>query len=177
MDNELSEIEGWGDLPYGRHSSMIRDGLVERALTLNLEKWLFSQTRLEYLGQIFDSQRIRKYSSKVKDITDLAVPQNVADLRRFLRMVNHLMKFGTNLAAKTKPVRHLLKKDNAWIWDTAQQDAFQQLKADMASDHALTLYDPEKETTISSDSFGPGAVLMQKQPSGKYGQWHTLADP
>ena len=105
----------------------------------------------------------------------MAVPQNVADLRRFLRMGYHLMKFGTNLAAKTKPVRHLLKKDNAWIWGTAHQDAFHQL----ASDHALTLYDPEKETTISSDdsSFGPGAVLMQKQPSGKYGQWHTLADP
>lgn len=39
----------------------------------------------------------------------------------------------------------------------------------MASENVLALYDPEKETTVSSDasSFGLSAVLMQKQPSGE----------
>ena len=38
----------------------------------------------------------------------------------------------------------------------------------MASEQVLALYDPEKETTVSSDasSFGLGVVLMQKQPFG-----------
>ena len=46
---------------------------------------------------------------------------------------------------------------------------FQQLKADMASEQVIALYDPEKETMVSSDasSFGLGAVLVQKQPSGE----------
>ena len=79
------------------------------------------------------------------------------------------MKFCPNLAKKTKPLRDLLKKESAWLWDPAQQEAFQQLKADMASEQALALYDSEKETMVSSDvsSFGLGAVFMQKQPSGE----------
>ena len=121
------------------------------------------------MGQIIDSDGIRKDPSKVKAITDMAEPQNIADLRRFLGLVNHLMKFCPNLAEKTKPLRDLLKKERAWVWDTAQQEAFQQLKADMASDQVLALYNPEKETMVSSDasSFGLGAVLMQKQQSGE----------
>ena len=39
----------------------------------------------------------------------------------------------------------------------------------MASQQVLALYDAEKETMVSSDasSFGRGAGLMQRQPSGK----------
>jgi hypothetical protein len=33
----------------------------------------------------------------------------------------------------TKPLRELLKVDNAWIWDTAQENAFQQIKHELAS--------------------------------------------
>ena len=74
------------------------------------------------------------------------------------------MKFCPNLAEKTKPLSDLLKKESAWLWGPAQQRAFYQLKEDMASEQVLALYDPEKE---NASSFGLGAVLMQKQPSGE----------
>ena len=65
--------------------------------------------------------------------------------------------------------RPLLREESAWVWGPAQQEAFQQLKPDMASEQVLALYDAEKETMVSSDasSFGRSAGLMQKQPSGK----------
>ena len=125
MDKELSGIEGvkcrMDDIlimgkdqaEHDKRLKQVLDRLVERKLTLNLEKCLFSQSRLQYLGQIIDSDGIRKDPSKIKAITDMAEPQNIADLRRFLGLVNHLMKFCPNLAEKTKPLRDLLKKERA----------------------------------------------------------------
>lgn len=75
-----------------------------RGLKLNLEKYLSSHTRLQYLGQIIDSEGVRKDPSKVQDIVDMAEPQNIADLKRSLGMVNHLMKFCAILDTKTQPL-------------------------------------------------------------------------
>lgn len=83
------------------------DRLVERMLTLNLEKCLFSQTRLQYLGQITDSEGIRKEPSKVKAITDMAEPlAEHCKPETFLR-------FGQQPNEVQKPLRHLLKKESA----------------------------------------------------------------
>jgi len=81
-------------------------------------------------------------------------------------LVNQLTKFCPNLAENAIPSRDLLKKEN---WGPVQQEAFQRLKADMASEQVLARYDREKETLVSADpsSFGLGAGLMQKQPSGE----------
>jgi MFS superfamily sulfate permease-like transporter len=56
-------------------------------------------------------------------------------------MVNQLNKFSPKITELTKPLRELLKVDNAWIWDTAQENAFQQIKHELASSGTLSHYD------------------------------------
>lgn len=87
--------------------------LTKSGLTLNLEKCVFSQIKLSYLGQITDNHGIHKDPAKVKAIDEMAEPTNIVDLRRFLGMINQLMKFCPNLAEMTHPLRDLLKKKNA----------------------------------------------------------------
>ena len=142
--------------------------LKDSGITLNPDKCLFSTSRLQYLGQVIDSNGIRKDPAKVKAITELPEPEDVPDVRRFLGMVNQQMKFLPNLAEMTKPIRDLLKKDTEWIWDSPQKEAFDQLKHELASDEALALYDTEKETIVSADasSYGLGAVIRQRQEDG-----------
>ena len=144
--------------------------LSQANLTLNSDKFEFARAQIEYLGQIVDSSAggIRKDPAKVKAIVDMETPSNVADIRRFLGMVNQLMKFVPNLAEKTKPLRDLLCKDRDWIWGPDQQNAFATLKKDLATPEILALYSPDRETVVSADSssFGLGAVLLQRQSNG-----------
>ena len=55
-------------------------------------------------------------------------PQNVAELRRFLGMINHQQKFIENLSEKTMPLRDLLSSKNEWHWGHAQEESFSRLK-------------------------------------------------
>ena len=160
MDKELTGLQGvlchMDDiLVIGRNKEEHDERLVkvlqrlkDSGITLNPDKCLFSTSRLQYLGQVIDSDGIRKDPAKVKAITELPEPKDVPDVRRFLSMVNQQMKFLPNLAEMTKPIRDLLKKDTEWIWDSPQKEAFDQLKHELASDEALALYDTEKETVI-----------------------------
>ena len=117
MDKELSGIDGVKCLmddilvmgkDQAEHDLRLKhvlDRLVERRLTLNLEKCLFSQSRLQYLGQILKSHEVRKVPSKVKATVDMAEPKETGDLRGFLGLVNHLMKFCPKLAEKMNPLQ------------------------------------------------------------------------
>ena len=89
MDKELFGIEGvkcrMDDIlvvgkdqaEHDRRLEQVLDRLVERRLTLNLQKCLFSQSKLQYLGQILDSQGVRKDLSKVQAIVDMPEPQDM----------------------------------------------------------------------------------------------------
>jgi hypothetical protein len=50
---------------------------------------------------------------KVKAIVGMERPDDISGISRFLGMVNHLNKFSPKITELTKPLRELLKVDNA----------------------------------------------------------------
>ena len=86
-----------------------------------------------------------------------------------LGVSNHLSKFSSNLAEKTKPLCELLNKGNQWVWEEAQQRAFAEVKEALTTSPVLSLFEQKRETVVSADASacGLGAVLLQKEQDGE----------
>ena len=76
---------------------------------------------------------IRPDPDKVSPLHQLPVRRNVADIRSFLGATGFFHERIKDYAAKSAPLRALLKKNTTFLRDSACQQAFEQLKSDLVS--------------------------------------------
>jgi len=157
---------------HNLHLEAVLRRIQSAGITLNKAKCEFGKDTIQFLGHVINAEGVSADPQKITAITKMKSPSSVSELRRFLGMTNQLGKFSPCIAEMTKPLRDLLSKKSVWLWGTDQENAFQQVKQELASNRILIWYDPSAETKISADAsaYGVGAVLLQKSD----GHWKPV---
>lgn len=143
---------------------MVLDIIKESKLTLNLDKCKFLQTNIEYLGYEITNGGIRPGMKKTEAVSNFKEPQNVHELRMFLGLTSYFRKFVRGYALIASDLYKLLKKNQPWLWNSEQQNAFRKLKTILTTRPLLALYDHSAETEVHTDASSKGlaGILLQR---------------
>ncbi len=89
----------------------------------------------------------------------------------FLGLANYCSRFIPDFSTITSPLRQLIQKGVKWSWKTAQQIAFDEVKAAISQDCIMAYYDPKKKTrlTVDASPYGLGAILSNVDEDGTVG--------
>ena len=155
----------WGETEE-IHDRNLR-AVLERARKVNLklktEKCKFKQQEVSYVGHILTKEGVKPDPAKVKDITEMAPPEDVKALSRFLGMVNYVGKFIPKLSEMATKLRELNKQDVLWSWNAENQKAYDAIKEAIAHAPTLKYYNPKQPITLTCDASkaGMGAACLQ----------------
>ena len=136
-------------------------------------------TKVPFIGHIATADGLCVDPDKIRAITEMPPPVDVAAVQRLLGLTQYLSKFLPHLSDLTKPLRELTQRDVIWIWDHAQQQALDSLKKAVTNTPVLRYYNLQEEVTLQCDAsqFGLGATLMQNgQPVAYASRALTSAD-
>ena len=148
---------------------VIMERLQRAKVTINMEKSLFSRPEIVYCGYRVSKHGVAPLTSHTRALLDSPPPSDVRELRSFLGLSGWFAHFIPNYASAVAPMRRLLRKDTAFEWTPEVDEAFRLVKQKIARCSALSLFDPELDTFVTTDASnkGVGGILSQKDARGK----------
>ncbi|KAJ9531768.1 hypothetical protein QJQ45_021918 [Haematococcus lacustris] len=153
---------------HERHLHLTLSLLRQHQLCANLAKCAFWLDTVDFLGHIVSAAGIQPDPTKVKAVLDWPAPQDKHQLRSFLGTANYYRRLLHHHAHRVLPLTDLLRDEQPWRWGEAEQRAFADIKAAMASSPVVRPPDFSLPFTVKTDAslFAIGAVLTQQNSSG-----------
>ncbi|KAJ9511114.1 hypothetical protein QJQ45_013190 [Haematococcus lacustris] len=142
--------------------------LRQHQLYANLSKCAFFLPSMDFLGHIISAAGIHPDPAKIRAMVEWPVPRNLNDLRSFLGSANYYRRLIHHHAHLILPLTNLLKAETPWSWGPEQQEAFERVKAALASNPVVRPPDFSRPFTVKTDAslYAIGAVLSQRDDNG-----------
>ena len=123
-----------------RHLKYVLDMLQKDNLLMNVEKCLFMQKELVYLGFIISQKELKMDPEKVEAILKCPTPKNVFEVRIFHGLASFYRKFMKNFSGICAPIIETVKKDNQpFYWTVTDDRSFNLLKRKVTEKLVLKL--------------------------------------
>ncbi|XP_024177787.1 uncharacterized protein LOC112183656 [Rosa chinensis] len=108
-------------------------------LKMNPAKCVFGVQAGDFLGFIVHQKGIEVPEDKANVVINASPPRTKKELQRLLGKINFLRRFISNSAGKIQPFSPLLKLQgqNEFVWEPKHQEAFDKIKAYLASPPVL----------------------------------------
>ncbi|XP_077137219.1 uncharacterized protein LOC143798198 [Ranitomeya variabilis] len=108
--------------------------LRENSLYAKLEKCVFEQSLLPFLGYIISDSGLQTDPEKVSAVLNWSRPQGSKAIQRFLGFANYYRQFIPHFSTLVTSISALTRKgSNPHIWSSEEDDAFRSLKQAFAS--------------------------------------------
>jgi len=161
-----------------KHLQVVFEKLRSKGLVLNLEKCVFAQPVVEFLGHNISAAGSSPLPSKVSAVQQHPQPSTVKELQHFLGMLNFYRKFIPAAARILKPLTDALKGgpsgSTQLVWSSAMESAFLAAKSGLAAATSLAhpVLDAELALVVDASNTHVGAALQQRRPASDV--WEPL---
>ncbi|GFY22516.1 retrovirus-related Pol polyprotein from transposon 17.6 [Trichonephila clavipes] len=138
-------------------------------LEMKFKKCQFLRRKVEFLGHVVENGTIRPSIVKTIAVKKFPVPTTVKQVQSFLGLTGYFRKFIPAYSQIAKPLSDLTRKDNPFMFEQPQMEAFEKLKKLLTESPVLSIFQQGRTTELHTDASqqGYGAVLLQEAEDGK----------
>ncbi|WVZ70112.1 hypothetical protein U9M48_018806 [Paspalum notatum var. saurae] len=128
---------------HGEHLRLVLQKLREHKLYAKFSKCDFWIEEVKFLGHVISNGGIAVDQSKVSEVQNRKIPQDVKDIGSFLGLAGYYRRFIEGFSKIAKPMTALLEKNIKFRWTSASK-AFEELKKRLTTAPMLTFPDMHK---------------------------------
>jgi len=161
----------------------VLDKLANHNLKINIDKCIFGNTSVNYLGFVLTPDGVRPGTNKLQAIADAKPPTDVKMVRSFLGLCNFFRSHIKDFAIIAAPLFALTKKDSNFKntdMPTEALAAFKILKRQLTSKPTMAYPKSDRQYALITDAStgsateagGLGAILTQVDKEGRF---HAIA--
>ncbi|WVZ96653.1 hypothetical protein U9M48_042263 [Paspalum notatum var. saurae] len=149
---------------HEEHLRLVLQKLREHKLYAKFSKCDFWIEEVKFLGHVISNGGIAVDQSKVSEVQNWKIPEDVKGIMSFLGLAGYYRRFIEGFSKIAKPMTALLEKNIKFQWTSACQKAFEELKKRLTTAPVLTFPDMHKPFSVYCDAsrLGLGCVLMQE---------------